>query len=75
MFELRLEVNVEMNKERAQWGALYAEGILCKGPGVGMSLKDRKTDTRDNAGGRQKPARPGEDSDATLVGGTNDAEG
>ena len=23
-----------------------------KGPGVGMSLKDRKTDTRDNAGGR-----------------------
>lgn len=54
---------------------MYAEGILCKGPGVGMSFKDRKKDTRDNAGGRYKPARPGEDSDATLVGGTNDAEG
>lgn len=45
-------MNVEMNKERAWWGALFAEGILLKGPGVGMSLKDRKTDTKDNAGGK-----------------------
>lgn len=37
---------------------------------MGMSLKDRKTDTGDNAGGRQKPARPGEGNDEALGGGT-----
>ena len=40
--------------------------ILCKGPGVGMNLKDRKTDTKTTQVANRN--QRGEDDDTRLVG-------
>lgn len=47
--------------------------ILRKGPGVGMSLKDRETDTKTTQVGNRN--QRGEDDDARLVGGAGRRKG